>query len=83
MRPAAVESFEHERNTTDETESISLEHPIDRLKYHIARNGGKILKSEFSPDGVAFVYWEEGGQQFRAWTSWPDADYKINWKAVG
>lgn len=82
MTPVAVERFETERNGLDESASIFVEHPIDRLKYHIGRTGGKIVKSEFSIDGLAFVIWESKGRQYRAWSSWPDQDYKINWKPL-
>jgi hypothetical protein len=82
MKPIAVENFEEERDGMDETASIFMEHPIDRLKFHISHTGGKIVKSEFSTDGLAFVIWESQGKQYRAWSSWPDQDYKIDWKAM-
>jgi len=80
MKPKAVEEFELERDTMDQSASISMEHPMDRLKYHIVQTGGRIVKSEFSMDGTAYVIWESQGKKYRAWSSWPDQDYKINWK---
>lgn len=81
-KPKAVISFDAERDQMDETASMFLEHPIDRLKYHIGRTGGKILKSEFSHDGLAYVTWQCNGRQYRAWSLWPDAEYKVNWKPL-
>ncbi len=82
MKPVAVEKFEIEKNSMDPTASIFLEHPIDRLKYHIIQTKGRIVKSEFSNDGTAFVVWESKGKQYRAWSSWPDNEYQITWKAL-
>lgn len=82
MTPRAVECFEDERNAADDSASMFLEHPLDRLKYHIMHTGGKIIKSEFSVDGIAYVTWECEGRQYRAWSSWPGPDYSINWKPL-
>ena len=82
MKPKAVELFEMERDTMDQSASIALEHPLDRLKHHILQTRGKILRSEFSNDGTAYVIWESQGKQYRAWSSWPDHEYKINWKPL-
>lgn len=82
MKPKAVELFEMERDSMNQSESIALEHPMDRLKYHILNTKGKILKSEFSNDGTSYVIWESQGKQYRAWSSWPDHEYKINWKLL-
>jgi hypothetical protein len=79
LRPKAVEDFELEILSADETATTFMEHPLDRLKYYILRNNGKILKSEFSIDGGAYVIWESEGKQYRAWSAWPDQEYKINW----
>lgn len=81
-KPKAVESFDIEKDGSDEAASMYMEHPIDRLKYHIMLTKGKIIKSEFSVDGLAYVIWEAEGRQYRAWSSWPDADYKVDWKLV-
>ena len=82
MKPTAVERFENERDTMDQSASISMEHPMDRLKYHILQTQGRIIKSEFSMDGTAYVIWESQGKQYRAWSSWPDQEYAVNWKPV-
>jgi hypothetical protein len=81
-KPKAVEYFEEERSTADESASMFLEHPLDRLKYHITHTGGKIIKSEFSVDGLAYVIWECDGRRYRAWSSWPGPDYTISWKTL-
>ncbi len=82
IKPKAVENFETERDTMDQFASISFEHPIDRLKHHILQTRGKIIKSECSFDGTAYVIWEVQGKQYRAWSTWPDNDSNINWKAL-
>jgi len=81
-KPTAVERFETEKANTDETASMFMEHPLDRLKYHIVQSGGKIVKSEFSVDGMAFVIWEGQGSRYRAWSNWPADDYKVEWTSV-
>ena len=81
-KPKAVESFEKERDTVDQWASIAMEHPLERLKHHIMETKGKILQSVFSADGTAYVVWESQGKQYRAWSSWPDQDYRIDWKAM-
>jgi len=80
--PRAIDSFEHERESSFDGATFFLDHPIDRLKYHIVQTGGKIIKSEFSADGLAYVIWESDGSQFRAWSTWPDVNYEINWKPM-
>ncbi len=80
--PKAIERFEEERQTSYDGASFFLDHPVDRLKYHITSTGGKILKSELSADGLAYVIWESHGMRYRAWSSWPDKDYRISWKVV-
>lgn len=80
--PKAIEGFEQEKRTMDESMSAFFEHPIDRLKYHIKQTGGKILKSEFSIDGRAYVTWQGEGKEYRAWSTWPDQGYQINWKPL-
>lgn len=82
IKPNAVEGFEKERLSVFDTSSVLFEHPIERLKYHIGRTGGKIIKSEFSPDGIAFVIWESEGRQYRAWSTWPGQGYEVHWKAL-
>ena len=82
MKPKAIECFEAERGAADDSASMFLEHPLDRLKYHIKHTGGRIIKSEFSVDGLAYVIWECEAKQFRAWSSWPGPEYKINWKPL-
>ena len=82
MTPKAIENFEKERLSADESSSVFFDHPIDRLKYFITRCSGKILKSEFSVDGLASVQWEEDGKRYHAWSTWPDRDYKIDWKPM-
>lgn len=81
-KPKAVESFDKERLSVFDSSSALFEHPIDRLKYHIGLTGGKILKSEFSPDGLAYVIWESDGKQYRAWSSWPGQGYEVQWKSL-
>jgi|GEM_PF-2662268 len=81
-KPKAIEKFEAERESMDQFMSIALEHPIDRLKYHILQTKGKIVKSEFSNDGTAYVIWESLGKQYRAWSVWPDQDGAVNWKPM-
>ncbi|MHB8883083.1 MAG: hypothetical protein ACYC69_16430 [Thermodesulfovibrionales bacterium] len=81
-KPAAVEAYENERDSIDQYASISMEHPIDRLKYYILKTKGKISKSEFSIDGTAYVVWESQGKQYRAWSTWPDQDSKVTWKLL-
>lgn len=82
IKPKAVENYENERDTMDQFASISFEHPIDRLKHHILQTKGKIVKSECSFDGTAYVIWDSQGKQYRAWCTWPDNDSTINWKAL-
>ena len=82
VKPKAVEDFENEVLSADESATVFMEHPLDRLKYHILRRGGKILKSEFSIDGTAYVIWESERKQYRAWSSWPDQEYRINWATL-
>lgn len=82
IKPKAVEDFEMEKAMSYEGASIFMEHPIERLKYHIIHSAGKILKSEFSVDGVAYVTWECNKRQYRAWSSWPDEEYRIYWKPL-
>jgi len=82
MKPIAVERFEYERDAMDQSASVSMEHPMDRLKYHILQTQGRIIKSEFSMDGTAYVIWESQGKQYRAWSSWPDQDYGVSWKPM-
>lgn len=82
-KPLAVEKFEIEKLTLFEGATFFLEHPIDRLKYHIQQTGGKILKSEFSVDGLASVVWEADGKRYTAWSTWPETDYQIKWKELG
>jgi len=82
VKPRAVEFFESEREVADESSSMFLEHPLDRLKYHIKHTGGRIVKSEFSVDGFAYVTWESDGVQYQAWSSWPGPDYSISWKLL-
>ncbi len=79
-KPRAVENFEQEILYAGENSSVFLEHPVERLKYHIMNTGGKILKSEYSIDGIAEVLWESDGKKFRAWSTWPGKEYKIHWK---
>ncbi len=81
-KPIAIENYETERDSMDQFSSISFEHPIERLKHHIHQTKGKMLKSECSFDGTAYVIWESQGKQYRAWCTWPDNDTTINWKAV-
>ncbi|MBI4690439.1 MAG: hypothetical protein HY754_09275 [Nitrospirae bacterium] len=78
-KPKAIESFDRERVSVYES-SAFFEHPIERLKYHIGLTGGKILKSEFSPDGIAYVLWESEGKKYNAWCSWPSNSVHIHWK---
>lgn len=82
IKPKAVEMFEKERLTAFDSSSALFEHPIERLKYHIGRTGGKIIKSEFSADGIAFVIWESEGKQYRGWSTWPGQGYEVHWKTV-
>lgn len=79
-KPEAILNFEQEKQVAFKGGSFFFEHPIERLKYHITQTGGKVLKSELSIDGLAYVAWESDGSQFRAWSSWPDGDYEITWK---
>ncbi len=81
-KPKAVEHFEKEALYADETSSVFMEHPVERLKFHIMNSCGKILKSEYSIDGTAEVLWEADGRKFRAWGTWPGEEYRISWKAV-
>jgi hypothetical protein len=53
MKPKAVELFEMERDTMDQSASIALEHPMDRLKYHILQTKGKILRCHMGESGQA------------------------------
>ncbi len=79
-KPKAIESYEKEK--LSEVDSAFFEHPIERLKYHIGRTGGKIIKSEFAPDGVAYVIWESDGNKYNAWCSWPGHNPQIQWKVI-
>ncbi len=80
--PRAIEKFEQEKSSSFEGASFFLDHPVDRLKYHITSTGGKIVKSEFSANGFAYVIWESDGKQYNAWSTWPDQTYQISWKAM-
>ncbi|MDA8082233.1 MAG: hypothetical protein M0024_01080 [Nitrospiraceae bacterium] len=79
-KPAAIELFEKEQASVDQSASISFEHPMDRLRYHILETHGKILKSEFPVNGISYVIWESQGKKFKAWSSWPEEEYKIHWQ---
>jgi hypothetical protein len=81
-KPKAVENFEQETLYAGENSSVFLEHPVERLKFHIMNTGGKILKSEYSIDGIADVLWEAEGKKYRAWSTWPAEEYKIDWKTA-
>jgi len=82
IKPAAINNYENERDNMDQFASIAMEHPLERLKYHIQQTGGKIVKSEFAMDGTAYVVWESSGKKFRAWSTWPDQDSSVNWKQM-
>ena len=81
-KPKAIEHFEQETRYADETASVFMEHPVERLKFHIMNGGGKIIKSEYAIDGTAEVLWESDGRKFRAWGTWPGGEYRVSWKAV-
>ena len=79
-KPAAITRFEKEALAAFDTGSFMLEHPIERLKYHIETSGGKVIDSQFEPDGTAMVVWLWEGVRYRAWSTWPGVEYKVNWK---
>ena len=81
-KPVAIELFNSEIAYSDETSSILFEHPVERLKMHILTANGKILRFELNVDGSGRVEWEEGGEKYAAWSIWPDARYKVDWKRL-
>ena len=83
IKPRAIESYDEEKLAMfDSSSAVLFDHPIDRLKYHIGLTGGRIIKSEFSPDGSAFVIWEGEGKQYRAWNFGIGQGSEIHWKAL-
>lgn len=74
--------FEEEALEAFNTGSFALEHPIDRLIYHIESSGGHVLNSNFDTDGKAMVTWESDGVRYSAWSTWPGDEYKVDWKKV-
>jgi hypothetical protein len=81
-KPAAIAKFEAEALAAFDTGSFILEHPIERLVYHIESSGGQLIESHFDIDGSAMVVWESGGVKYSAWSTWPGGEYKVDWKKV-
>ena len=79
-KPKAMESFDKESLAVFEGGSFMLEHPIERLRYHIEKTGGKMQEMTCSPDGFGFIKWNEGGLQYSAVARWPDEVYRATWK---
>ena len=81
-KPEAITKFEEEALAAFDTGSFSLEHPIDRLIYHIESSGGRVIDSHSDIDGKAMVTWESKGVSYSAWSTWPGDVYKVDWKKV-
>jgi len=81
-KPAAIIRFEEEALAAFDTGSFTLEHPVDRLIYHIESSGGRVIDSHFDIDGKAMVVWEGDGVRYSAWSTWPGDKYKVRWKKV-
>lgn len=79
-KPQAVENFETEGLSVFEGGSFILEHPVERLKYHIEKTGGSVHEMQCSPDGFGFIKWKEKGVFFSAIAKWPDDSYRLSWK---
>jgi hypothetical protein len=81
-KPTAITRFEAEALSAFDTGSFILEHPIERLIYHIESSGGRVIDSHFDTDGKAMVTWESKDATYRAWSTWPGEHYKVDWKKV-
>jgi len=57
-----------------------LEHPVERLKYHIENTGGTVQEMQCSSDGFGFIKWSEGNVKYSAVAKWPDEVYRATWK---
>lgn len=79
-KPKAIESFEEESLAIFGGGSFMLEHPIERLKYHIEKTGGTAHEMQCSPDGFGFIKWSEAGVKYSALSKWPDEQYRAIWK---
>lgn len=78
--PKAVKSFEEESLSVFEGSSFMLEHPVERLKFHIEKTGGVVREMQCSTDGFGFIKWSEDGVDFGAVAKWPDESYRVDWK---
>ncbi len=81
-KPRAIESLEKENLSAFEGSSFILEHPIERLKYHVEKTGGIVNEMESAFDGYGLLTWSEGGSTFSATAKWPDEFYRVNWKRI-
>ena len=79
-KPQAIESFDAEHLSVFEGGSFILEHPIERLKYHIEKTGGVVHEMQCSFDGFGFIKWSDRGAHYSAIAKWPDDSYRVNWK---
>ncbi|GAB4485255.1 MAG: hypothetical protein OHK006_11090 [Thermodesulfovibrionales bacterium] len=79
-RPKAIESFDKESLSIFGGGSFMLEHPIERLKYHIEQTSGSVQEMQCSADGFGFIKWSEGDATYSAVSKWPDEQYRAVWK---
>ena len=79
-KPKAIESFETESLAVFDGGSFILEHPIERIKYHVEKTGGSVLEMQCSPDGFGIIKWSDGKVKYSAIAKWPDDVYRATWK---
>ena len=79
-KPSAIESFETEGLAVLEGGSFLLEHPVERLKYHIEKTGGNVIEMQCSSDGFGFIKWIDSSIKHSAVAKCPDDTYRATWK---